>query len=187
VQIPAAWDEVRALPIEDRGHYTVYLPSYDDTRIIKMLKNFGHINWEVFSKHTNKCYVSGNVCVQPIENDKFIGSMASSKGVLCGAGFETPAEALFLKKKLAVIPMKMQYEQQCNAKALEEFNAMSVPKLDDDFPKHFKNWIEQFEPIKLTLSHSTEEIIRAVIHKAPSYSISSATITSTLSPLEMAI
>jgi uncharacterized protein (TIGR00661 family) len=121
---PVIRSEVRALPIEDRGHYTVYLPSYDDTRIIKMLKNFGHINWEVFSKHTNKCYVSSNVCIQPIENDKFIGSMASSKGVLCGAGFETPAEALFLKKKLAVIPMKMQYEQQCNAAALKD---MGVP------------------------------------------------------------
>jgi len=45
---------------------------------------------------------------------------SKATGVFCGAGFETPAEAMFLKKKLMVIPMKGQYEQQCNAAALEE-------------------------------------------------------------------
>ncbi len=61
------------------------------------------------------------------------------RGVLCGAGFETPSEALYLKKKLLVIPMKNQYEQQCNAMALKEigvpviydFNIKSIKKLKD--------------------------------------------------------
>jgi hypothetical protein len=37
---------------------------------------------------------------------------------LCNAGFETPAEALFMDKKLFVIPIHNQYEQECNACAL---------------------------------------------------------------------
>jgi hypothetical protein len=46
--------------------------------------------------------------------------MINATGVLCGAGFETPAEAIYLRKKLLVVPMKNQYEQQCNGIAVEE-------------------------------------------------------------------
>jgi len=46
---------------------------------------------------------------------------------------ETPAEAIFLKKKLIVIPMKNQYEQAFNAKALEE---LGVPVLKTLKKKH---------------------------------------------------
>ena len=49
--------------------------------------------------------------------------------MLCGAGFETPAEALFLNKKLLVIPMKTQFEQKCNAQALKEMGVTVVKKL----------------------------------------------------------
>ncbi len=42
--------------------------------------------------------------IYPINADAFLKSMASSAGVLCNAGFGTTSEALFLKKKLLVIP-----------------------------------------------------------------------------------
>jgi uncharacterized protein (TIGR00661 family) len=171
---PVIRSEVRTLPIEDRGHYTVYLPSYDDTRIIKMLKNFGHINWEVFSKHTNKCYVSSNVCIQPIENDKFLGSMASSKGVLCGAGFETPAEALFLKKKLAVIPMKMQYEQQCNAAALKDMGVPVFKSLKEKHHDKIADWLLNRKFIKVDYPDMTEQILQHIIQQHTTKSTNTA-------------
>lgn len=52
---------------------------------------------------------------------------------MCGAGFETPEEALFLGKKLMVIPIKGQYEQQCNVAALKE---MGVPVIKSLKTKH---------------------------------------------------
>src|SRR3546814_5672869 len=108
----------------DRGHYTVYLPAYDDARLLIELMRFPDMQWQVFSKHNKTPFEMRNVRVQPIANEAFIQSMAASAGVLCGAGFETPAEALFMKKKLLVVPMKNQYEQHLNAAALEE---MGVP------------------------------------------------------------
>ena len=87
--------------------------------------------------------------------------MAESEGVLCGAGFETPAEALFLGKKLMVIPMKTQYEQQCNAAALAQmgvpilknFKKKRLPMLEAwlssqtqisvDYPDHLEHVIDQ--------------------------------------------
>ena len=112
---PVIRKEIRALSPVDKGHYTVYLPAYDDATIVKHLSVFRNVRWEVFSKHNKEPFVSGNVTVCPISNTGFIQSMASSTGVLCGAGFEGPAEAMYLGKKILVIPMMAQYEQHCNA------------------------------------------------------------------------
>ena len=75
----------------------------------------------------------GNVQVWPVSGAAFLDSLARSAGVLCGAGFETPAEALYLGKKLLVMPMKQQYEQHCNAAALAK---MGVPVLKNFKDKH---------------------------------------------------
>jgi uncharacterized protein (TIGR00661 family) len=56
-----------------------------------------------------------NVQCIPINNEGFNTSLASCAGLLTGGGFEGPAEALFLGKKVLMIPMRGQYEQQCNA------------------------------------------------------------------------
>ncbi len=172
---------------KDNGHITVYLNHYSDEVIIKYLSNIKDYNFEVFSKEATSSSVIGRIKLLPINQEMFNQSLIHCHGIITGAGFETPAEALYLGKKVMVIPLQGQYEQQCNAKALEEFNAMCLPKLDNDFSEKFKKWINQFEPIKLNLSHSTEEIIRTVIHKAPAYSIPSNTIPNLPSPLEMAI
>src|SRR5690606_40225251 len=75
---------------------------------------------------------SSDVCSSDlITNDEFISSMAGASGILCGAGFETPAEALFLNKKLMVVPMKGQFEQQCNAAALKTMGVPVIRKLKD--------------------------------------------------------
>ncbi|HEX9600998.1 MAG TPA: glycosyltransferase family protein, partial [Mariniflexile sp.] len=121
---PVIRQDVRHAICENGNHYTVYLPSYDDEKILKTLSKIKEVSWEVFSKHNKKVVINKNITVQPITNDAFVKSMATSKGILCGAGFETPAEALFMGKKLLVIPMKGQYEQQCNAAALKD---MGVP------------------------------------------------------------
>src|SRR5690606_26405974 len=88
-----------------------------------------------------------------------ISSMASSAGVLCGAGFETPAEALFLRKKLLVVPMKNQYEQHPNAAASAE---MGVPALTSLTPKNdiaIEDWLNRTHPVAIDYPDCTQEII----------------------------
>ena len=99
-----------------------------------------HVTWEVFSKHSLTAYTKNNVRIKPINNDAFIESMINCEGVLCGGGFETPAEALFLKKKLMVIPMKGQYEQQCNAAALETMGVPVIKSLKKKYLEQITNW-----------------------------------------------
>jgi len=156
---PVIRRQVRELEVSDRGHYTVYLPAYDDARLLKQLMRFPDVQWEVFSKHNKTPFVLRNVSVQPIANEKFIQSMASSAGVLCGAGFETPAEALFLRKQLLVAPMKNQYAQHLNAAALEE---LGVPVLKSLKPKNdvaIETWLNSKHVVSVDYPDHTQAII----------------------------
>ncbi len=159
---PVIRQQVRQQAISNKGHYTVYLPAYDDKRLVKRLTEFPDVQWDVFSKHNKKTFKHKNVSIQPIDNEKFIKSMAESAAVLCGGGFETPAEALFMKKKLLVIPMKTQYEQQLNAAALKE---MGVPVVKSLKPKHSEiilDWINNGKPIEVNYPDTTQKILDMV-------------------------
>ena len=85
--------------------------------------------------------------------------------MLCGAGFETPAEALFLKKKLMVIPMKGQYEQQCNAAALKEMGVPVLKKLKLARVEKIIDWVTNGEIIPVDYPNITGEIIDEVFEK----------------------
>jgi uncharacterized protein (TIGR00661 family) len=157
--------QIRQATVTDKGHYTVYLPAYADEQIYNVLSNIKVAEWQVFSKHNRKAFHLGNVCVKPLNNEAFIESMASCKGMLCGAGFETPAEALFLGKKLMVIAMKNQFEQQCNAAALKKIGIPFIKKLHNKHTETIYNWIENGEVIKVDYPDVTENIINLIIDK----------------------
>ena len=159
---PVIRKQVRECEVEELDYYTVYLPAFDDQLLVKKFSHFSDVNWHVFSKHSKVSYQIGNVLVKPITNDEFVADMAKSKGVLCGAGFETPAEALFLKKKLLVIPMKGQYEQQCNASSLE---LLGVPVIKSLKKRHFakiSQWLDSDQKVKVFYPDITRIIVRKI-------------------------
>ena len=161
---PVIRKQVRELTVSDKGHYTVYLPAYEDKKLLKTFQRFKDIRWQVFSKHNKKAFTIENVSIMPINNEAFIESMASCSGMLCGAGFETPAEALFLNKKLMVIPMKNQYEQHCNAAALA---AIGVPVLKNLKKKRMpliEEWLQHGKVIPVNFPDMTEQIIDTIIN-----------------------
>lgn len=160
---PVIRKQVRELDVFNKGHYTVYLPSYSDKKLIKHLSEFKDINWQVFSKHNKKVATVKNVSIKPIENESFIKSMASSAGVLCGAGFETPAEALFLNKKLMVVPMKNQYEQHCNAATLKSLGIPVIKNLKKKRAPSIESWLNNGKSIDVDFPDITENIIDRLI------------------------
>ncbi len=160
---PVIRSQIRQASPEDAGHYTVYLPAYNDERLLKVLTQIPLVKWQVFSKHTKKDYKVKNVHIQPINNELFVESMVSCTGILCGAGFETPAEALFLKKKLMVIPMKGQYEQHCNAAALKELGVPVIKSLKQKHIGSIEQWIRLEKKIILDFPDQTEQIINILV------------------------
>ena len=162
---PVIRQDIRNAVCEDGNHYTVYLPSYDDEKILSILSKIKEVSWQVFSKHNKKIVTHKNITVQPITNEAFVKSMATSKGILCGSGFETPAEALFMRKKLLVIPMKGQYEQQCNAAALKDMGVPVVKALKKKFIKDIINWVETDTIVEVNYPDITEQIIDKLLQE----------------------
>ncbi len=157
--------EIRKQKIKHKKYYTVYLPSYSDEKIIKILSKIKAIKWKVFSKHCIKPYQRKNVFVKPIRaNESFERSMAWSQGVLCGAGFEAPAEALFLRKKLMVIPMKGQYEQAFNAESLRELGVPVISKLGKSQIHIIRHWVQSGEAVDLKFPDKTQDIIDRILN-----------------------
>ena len=139
---PVIRKDVRELTPENNGYYTVYLPFYVDDYLIRFLQQF-EANWHVFSKSAKGIEQLKNVKIQAIENKAFLSSLEGCEGVLCGAGFELPSEALFLGKKLMVIPMHGQYEQQCNAAALQGIGIDVLDSLDLIHHRTINYWINK--------------------------------------------
>lgn len=176
---PVIRSEVRKLTPRNLGHYTVYLPAYSDKRIIIELSKFEGVKWEIFSKHFTHTISSEHIKLMPVSNDAFLKSMASSRGVLCGAGFETPAEALFLQKKLLVIPMKNQYEQQCNAAALKEMGVPVIKSLKEKHLHVISEWLKSGSTVPVEYPDQTADILDRIIDK---HAVHATTLS--LSPLE---
>ncbi len=162
---PVIRKEIRERVPVDQGYYTVYLPAYDDKRIIKVLSACKKVHWQVFSKHNKKPFKEKNISIRPISNEAFINSMVNSTGVLCGAGFETPAEAMFLKKKLMVIPMKGQFEQQCNAAALSELGVPVIKSLQKKWVDKINTWLATENVIEVSYPDSTAAILDMITTK----------------------
>ncbi|ERJ59971.1 hypothetical protein M472_14475 [Sphingobacterium paucimobilis HER1398] len=164
VYTPVIRESIRNLEPTNDGHYTVYLPSYDDAHLLKHLTKFEGAKWEVFSKHNNKSLRYKNVSINPINSEAFIKSMASSEGVLCGAGFETPAEALYLGKKILVIPMKNQYEQHLNAAALEKMGVPVIKSLKKKYEYDIELWLNDNSHVRVDYPNHTMSIIETIVN-----------------------
>ncbi|WP_234111454.1 MULTISPECIES: glycosyltransferase family protein [Chryseobacterium] len=162
INTPVIRSEIRNLETSNLGHYTVYLPAYSDEFILDRVKNIPNSKWEVFSKHSREPYEKFNAEIFPVNNEKFQNSLANCAGLLTGGGFEGPAEALFLKKKVLAVPMKNQYEQQCNALALEKLGVPVIWK-ESEFDEKLKSWVENEEIIAVNFPDETAEIVRKMV------------------------
>ncbi len=168
ITTPIIREEIRDSDVTNNGHYTVYLPSYDERYIIEILKKVD-VPWEVFSKHyKGEPFTQDNVTVRQVENSSFVQSLSSCQGLLCNAGFDTPAEALYLGKKLMVIPMKRQYEQECNAEALRGLGIPVVDKIGKDFSQSLNNWINSSFICQANYENNVPRIVERILDFKPS-------------------
>jgi len=149
----------------DEGHVTVYLSHYSDDVVVKALQKVKGIRFEVFSKKVVQPTVLNNVTLFPISNHGFTGSLVRSHGVITGAGFETPAEALYLGKKVLALPIRGQYEQLCNAAAMKEFGVVVVDEIDNNFDQQVIQWLNGAATTPLRLSHNTYQLVQMAIEK----------------------
>jgi uncharacterized protein (TIGR00661 family) len=163
IYTPVIRSEIRNILPAHKNHYTVYLPAYDDKKLVPLFGKIPGVKWHVFSKHTKKPYHVGKVSVYPVSKEEFAQSMTTAAGVLCGAGFETPAEALFLGKKLMVVPMKAQVEQHYNAASLKQLGVPVLKKVKKKNLQKIMDWVETDQRVAINYPDVTPAAVEHAI------------------------
>ncbi len=165
IHTPVIRSGIREQETRDNGHITVYLPAFDDQLLINSLKQIPDIKWEVFSKHCTRAFRNSNISVCPVSHHQYNQSLANSHGLLTGGGFEGPAEALFMEKKVLMIPMKYQFEQQCNGEAAARLGVPVIQHIDSGFVSHLKKWLEEPYSLRPHFPDKTEGIVDDMVRK----------------------
>jgi uncharacterized protein (TIGR00661 family) len=164
---PVIKKEVLMARPRNNGHITVYLSAYNDATIARFLQKIPNTRFEVFSKEVKSPTTHGAITFMPVSNKAFTTSMINSEGVITGAGFETPAEALHLQKKLMVIPIRGQYEQVCNGAALERMGVKLLEKIEDGFESVFHEWMQTTQQAETAYGDIAPSLIRRLFEQYP--------------------
>jgi len=164
IHTPVIRSEIRNLQTSNLGHYTVYLPAYDDKKLAQYLRTT-NVEWHIFSKRQKTAYQVDNVQIFPVNNEAFNKSLASCGGLLTGGGFEGPAEALFLQKKVLMIPMQGQYEQQCNALAASKLGVPVIQAIDEKFAGHINRWIKDDNQVWVDFPDEAAQIVHDMVKR----------------------
>lgn len=141
--LPVIRKELLEATVTTGDKIVVYLPAFADQKLIPHFNKLKHENWLIFSKKASQKYQAGNVTVHPVNRELYSRELILAKAVLMGSGFQGTSEALYLGKKLMTIPMFDQYEQLCNAAALEALGVRIVYKIDGAFSEKLQSWLAE--------------------------------------------
>ena len=141
---PVIKDEILQAEPKDLKHITVYLPSFDKDCLEKAFNKLSDLHFHWFLNDVETKYSIGNITYFPVNQKLFNESLIHCHGIITGGGFETPAEALYLGKKILSIPIRDHYEQECNAAALKKLGVPVVYEVGDNFDEIIENWLNSF-------------------------------------------
>ncbi len=152
IEPPLIRTEIRNLQPTQGNTNVVYLPAFGKDKISRCLNKIKDEQWEVFHPSITRAERDKNIQWHPVSTEQFTKKLASCKSCVMSAGFEGPSEALYLKKKLLVIPISGQYEQACNAAALQK---MGVPVHFELNSNKIESWLNtDFVDIPLEVSNN---------------------------------
>jgi uncharacterized protein (TIGR00661 family) len=140
---PIIKDEIVEATPKNLGHITVYLPAFDKSCLEKAFLKIKDKEFHWFLNDVKEIHKQGNITYFPVNQKLFNESLINCDGIITGGGFETPAEALYLNKKVLSIPIKNHYEQECNAAALKSLGVPVLQSAGDDFHLDIARWLNQ--------------------------------------------
>lgn len=168
IEPPIIRSAIQNLQVKRWNHVTVYLPAYHHKVLQQIFAPFTHINWHIFSPACSHKFEEDNCLVHPVSYRAFLDSFATCSGVICSAGFETCAEAMYLGKKLLVVPIRNQYEQACNAAALEKMGVLVLDGLED-CSLRFWNWLEDYRIVTIDKVAEPSEVVDRILLKGAKF------------------
>jgi uncharacterized protein (TIGR00661 family) len=155
-----------AMPVNS-GHITIYLPACGDRFLLKHLNGLKGLRFEIFSSEVKSRVVQGQFTFYPADTESFTQSMICSAGVITSGGFETPAEAMALGKKLMVIPICGQYEQSYNIAALTAMGVRCLKKIEPGFRLTVSEWMESDTPVEVNYRNHIPALLEHIMNTYP--------------------
>lgn len=157
---PLLREDLKNLATQDGDFYLTYMVNHGySEEVMNFAQRNPEIKIEAFwdKKEAGKEFKAlDNLTFHQVDDRLFLEKMATCKGLVSTAGFESICEAMYLGKPVMFIPVQGQYEQLCNALDAE-ISGAGVQHTHFDF-KYFdgiletrnfgtdqaKNWIDSF-------------------------------------------
>ncbi len=158
---PLLREEIKSQQIQHGDYFLVYMVNDGySVQVEKFhLKNPDipiHCFWD--KKDVPETYQKDKTLTfHQLDDRKFIKMMASCKGYLTTAGFESVCEAMYMGKPVLMVPVKGHYEQACNAEDAKKIGGgvssefFDLEILLNYLPQHipvqadFREWCKQAE------------------------------------------
>lgn len=157
---PIIKDEIIQAEPKDLKHITVYLPSFQKDCLEKAFNKIPDQEFHWFLNEVKSKYTIGNITYYPVNQKYFNESLITCHGIITGGGFETPAEALYLRKKVLSIPILNHYEQECNAAALKNLGVPVVYEVGKEFELIIENWLNTEAAIPTIKANNIPETLQ---------------------------
>ncbi|RAP28965.1 glycosyl transferase [Candidatus Marinamargulisbacteria bacterium SCGC AG-343-D04] len=157
---PVLKDEIIQATPKTKPHITVYLSAFSLEQQIQFFNLFPEFNFHIFHSHCTQKQQKEHLSLSPLSED-FKFSLISCSGYISNGGFESNAEALYLKKPLLSIPIRNQYEQYCNGAALKKLGVTVIKRL------HYKkvfHWLQTRKTLSQLQVCNTDDLAKAISH-----------------------
>src|SRR5205823_6311790 len=81
---------------------------------------------------------NGNCTLRNFSEDGFVRDLATARAVVTNGGLSLIHEAIYLKKPILSVPVRHQFEQEMNARYLEQYEyGLAAPRIDADVREAF--------------------------------------------------
>ena len=155
------------LKANSKDNVLVYLAWEELEKMIALLHQIEEKHFIYYCDIQNQKVVK-NVTLKPFSENGFKNDLIENKYLITNAGFQLPAEALFVGKKILCKPLDGQPEQEHNAKILNDLGYATISKTIDI--NSINNWLHSSKKIKIDFPNPLKLIIDIIENKNKDFS-----------------
>ena len=112
-------------------HVLVYQTSTSDRDLLTQLNRLHGRKFFVYG--LGRDAVEGNCTLHGFSEQRFVRDLSSARAVVTNGGLSLIHEAIYLGKPILSVPVRHQFEQEMNARYVEEYGyGLATPRIDAD-------------------------------------------------------
>jgi len=148
--------ETKTITGTDPKHILVYFP-FESLDVLKSLfRPFEAFNFYIYHD-VPEAYDEEHIHVRPFSREGFHRDLQKTTGIISGASFELPSEAMKMGKKILVQPIAGQMEQASNAAALRMLKLATVCQTINR--ESLEEWLRQPNPRPIAFPNVAETFV----------------------------